>query len=134
MQGRQSACSPEAPAKPVPRPRRGAPTLLIGPGDELFPSREGYNQLATNLAFSRPGKPPQVVVVTSPLPGEGKSTVAMNLAVTLAQSGTRVLLVDADLRRGVMAAALEIGPGTGPGGDYLRIGAAVRGSARASGQ
>ena len=78
---------------------------MIGPGDELFPSREGYNQLATNLAFSRPGKPPQVVVVTSPLPGEGKSTVAMNLAVTLAQSGPRVLLIDADLRRGVMAAA-----------------------------
>ena len=110
MQGRQSACRVPrgAPPKPVPRPRRGAPTLLIGPGDELFPSREGYNQLATNLAFSRPGKPPQVVVVTSPLPGEGKSTVAMNLAVTLAQSGTRVLLVDADLRRGVMAAALGI--------------------------
>jgi capsular exopolysaccharide synthesis family protein len=74
----------------------------------MFPSREGYNQLATNLAFSRSGKPPQVVVVTSPLPGEGKSTVAMNLAVTLAQSGTRVLLIDADLRRGVMAAALGI--------------------------
>jgi len=100
--------TPTGPRKSIRRPPRGTPALLIGPGDELFPSREGYNQLATNLAFSRPGKPPQVVVVTSPLPGEGKSTVAMNLAVTLARSGSRVLLIDADLRRGVIAAALGI--------------------------
>jgi succinoglycan biosynthesis transport protein ExoP len=100
--------SPARPAKPLRSPSRSTPMLLIGPGEDLFPSREGYNQLATNLAFSRPGKPPQIMVVTSPLSGEGKTTVAVNLALTLAQGGTRVLLIDGDLRRGAVAAALGI--------------------------
>ncbi len=98
---------PRAPARrPGARPRRDVPALLIGPGSELFPSREGYNQLATNIAFSRRSGSPQVLVVTSPLPAEGKTTVAVNLAVTLAQGGAKVLLIDADLRRGAIASVL----------------------------
>ncbi len=63
---------------------------------------EAYRSLRTNLAFARPGTAVRVVVLTSPNPGEGKSTSAANLATSLAQQGVRCLLVDADLRRGAL--------------------------------
>jgi capsular exopolysaccharide synthesis family protein len=50
--------------------------------------------------FAQGERPRQVLLVTSPLPGDGKTTIACNLALTLALRGTKVLLVDADLRRG----------------------------------
>jgi len=59
--------------------------------------------LGTNLAFAARGDSPKVFTVTSPLPGEGKTTVAANLALTLARRGARVLLVDGDLRHGTIA-------------------------------
>lgn len=68
-----------------------------GPGD---PAAEAYRSLRTNLLFSRLDSPPRAVVFTSPMPGDGKSTTAANLALVLAQQGHRVLLVDADMRRG----------------------------------
>jgi receptor protein-tyrosine kinase len=52
------------------------------------------------VQFLDPDSPPQVLLVTSPSPGDGKSTTAANLAAALADSGQRVLLVDGDLRRG----------------------------------
>lgn len=55
--------------------------------------------IRTNLAFMSTDKPLRTLVVTSPGPSEGKSTLAISLAITLAQSGRRVLLVDTDLRR-----------------------------------
>jgi capsular exopolysaccharide synthesis family protein len=62
---------------------------------------ESYRNLRSALLFSATdGKRPRILLVTSAMPGEGKSTVAANLARTLAVSGSRVLLVDADLRRG----------------------------------
>jgi capsular exopolysaccharide synthesis family protein len=74
---------------------------------------EAYRSLRTNLLFSRLDEPPKVVVFTSPMPGDGKSTTAMNLALVLAQQGNRILLVDADMRRGrlheVLATAREPG-------------------------
>ncbi len=60
---------------------------------------EGLRSLRTALLLSRSGRPPQVVLVTSCLEGEGKTTLALNLAALLAQGGSRVLLVDADLRK-----------------------------------
>ncbi len=62
------------------------------------PIAEAYRVLRTNLEFTGSGGPHRAVLVTSALPGEGKSTTAANLAITLAQSGRRVILVDADLR------------------------------------
>ncbi len=63
------------------------------------PIAEAFRLLRTNLEFSGAGKPLQVLLVSSAGPGEGKSTVACNLAAVLAQSGKHVVLVDADLRR-----------------------------------
>ncbi|OGU02612.1 MAG: hypothetical protein A2W29_10630 [Gemmatimonadetes bacterium RBG_16_66_8] len=67
------------------------------PHDE--PSAEAFRALRTNVTFVGAERPLQLISVTSPGPGEGKSTTAANLAVALAQSGQRTLLVDADLRR-----------------------------------
>jgi capsular exopolysaccharide synthesis family protein len=61
---------------------------------------EAFRALRTSIAFSRPGTPPRLLVVTSPTPGDGKSTSSANLAVTMAHQGHRCILLDADLRRG----------------------------------
>ncbi|PFG33187.1 polysaccharide biosynthesis tyrosine autokinase [Sanguibacter antarcticus] len=60
---------------------------------------EAFRRLRTNLQFLDVDGRPGTIVVTSSLPGEGKSTTAINLAMTLADAGSRVVLVDADLRR-----------------------------------
>ncbi|MGZ4820273.1 MAG: GumC family protein [Terriglobales bacterium] len=62
-------------------------------------SAEAYRALRTSLLLSGSGTPPKVVVITSPLPQEGKTSTAINTAVVLTQTGARVLLVDCDLRR-----------------------------------
>jgi len=63
------------------------------------PIVESYRALRTNVTFVGAEKPLQFIAVTSPGPREGKSTTAINLALTLAQSGRRTILVDGDLRR-----------------------------------
>jgi polysaccharide biosynthesis transport protein len=60
---------------------------------------EAYRALRTSILLSSFGAPPKVILVTSPLPQEGKTTISANSALVLAQRGSRVLLLDADLRR-----------------------------------
>ncbi|MFN3190783.1 MAG: polysaccharide biosynthesis tyrosine autokinase [Aureliella sp.] len=60
---------------------------------------EAYRSVRTGLYFSQNGQNLKVIQVTSPVPGDGKSTLSSNLAVSMAQSGRRVLLIDADFRR-----------------------------------
>ena len=62
------------------------------------PLAESYRRLRTNLQFVDASSPLRSLVVTSSVPGEGKSTTAVNLALVMAETGSRVLLVDADLR------------------------------------
>ncbi|MGA3351252.1 MAG: polysaccharide biosynthesis tyrosine autokinase, partial [Candidatus Sulfotelmatobacter sp.] len=62
-------------------------------------SAEAFRALRTSLLLSSPGAPPQVMMVTSGMMQEGKSFIALNLAVVLAQTGQKTLLVDADMRR-----------------------------------
>jgi Mrp family chromosome partitioning ATPase len=63
------------------------------------PSAEAFKVVRANLDLSRRNPGVRTIMVTSPRSGEGKSMVASNLAISLAQVGRRVLLVDADLRR-----------------------------------
>ena len=62
-------------------------------------SAEAYRSLRTSILLSAIGATPKILLVTSPLPQEGKTTISANIALILAQCGSRVLLVDADLRR-----------------------------------
>lgn len=76
--------------------------------DPQSPVSEAYRSLRTNIAFARADRAPRTLVFTSPNPGEGKSTSAVNLVTTLAQQGLRCLLVDADMRRGVLHEVLRV--------------------------
>jgi len=69
---------------------------------------ENYRQLRANLQFANVDQHPRVIAVTSSIPGEGKTTVAINLASTLAEAGFTVCLVDADLRRPTIAKVLGL--------------------------
>jgi succinoglycan biosynthesis transport protein ExoP len=74
---------------------------------------ESYRALRTSLLLSNIGAPPKVIMVTSALPQEGKTTTSINTAVVLAQKGVRVLLIDADLRRPSIHKTLGMGPHSG---------------------
>jgi capsular exopolysaccharide synthesis family protein len=80
------------------------------------PITENYRLIRTNLQHARgPAGAPQIIMLTSPEPGDGKTTTAVNLAITMALSGRRVLLVDGDMRRPTVhkVLGLERGPGLG---------------------
>jgi polysaccharide biosynthesis transport protein len=76
----------------------GAGTLITI-DERHSPMAEAYRHLRTSLLFSSAGKPPQTILVTSSQPSEGKTTTAINAAITLAQSDVDVVIVDCDLRR-----------------------------------
>ncbi len=69
---------------------------------------EAFRTLRTSVLLSTAERPPQVLLITSAQPSEGKTATSLNLAFTLAQKGSRVLLVDADLRRPGLAKALGL--------------------------
>jgi len=74
---------------------------------------ESYRQMRTNLQFARGGSPARSLLLTSPTPGDGKSTTVSNLAVAFAQTGKRVLLIDADLRRPMLHSIFRVEQGVG---------------------
>lgn len=81
--------------------------LLVGPAARSIRA-EAFRQLRTNLQFVDVGNPVHVLVVTSSLPNEGKSTTAANLAILYAETGRRVLLIEADMRKGRIAQYLGL--------------------------
>ncbi len=81
---------------------------LVTRNDVGNPVSEAYRAFRTNITFLDLDNPPQILVLTSPGPSEGKSTSAANLAITLAQQSTRALLVDCDLRRGIVHRVFEV--------------------------
>ena len=84
---------------------------LISPETEEY-----YNAIRTNILFS--GKDLKVIAVTSTKDNEGKSTVAMNIAASLAALGKRTLLIDADTRNSVFVGRMKIRSKVVGGGSY----------------
>ena len=74
---------------------------------------EAFRSVRTSILLSRPDNPRRVFMVTSALPGEGKSFSSLHLSSVLAQSGGKVLLVDADLRRGTLSRNIQMSSMTG---------------------
>jgi capsular exopolysaccharide synthesis family protein len=84
---------------------RSAPRTLVAASS---PAAESYHTLATSLRFSSIGKEKRTILVTSSSGGEGKTTVTANLAAVLAESGLRVVVVSADLRRPMLGELLGV--------------------------
>jgi succinoglycan biosynthesis transport protein ExoP len=74
----------------------------------LSPIVEAYRMLRTSVLLSNAGAPPKTILITSSQPGEGKTTTAVNTAISLSQLGASVLLIDADLRRPAVHTAFKI--------------------------
>jgi capsular exopolysaccharide synthesis family protein len=91
-----------------------APIAVDSPreGDRTH-SAEAFRKLRTNLQFMNVDHPPRVIVMTSPQPGDGKSTIAANLAVAIAASDQPVVLIDGDLRRPSVADSFGLVEGAG---------------------
>jgi non-specific protein-tyrosine kinase len=89
-----------------------APTYEAGPGlGQDF--REPFRILRTNIELECLDNPPRTIVVSSAVPGEGKSTVVRNLALALREAGLRVVVVDLDLRNPALPGKLDIQPRAG---------------------
>ncbi len=90
------------PAAPTPSSRGQSPAFA-----------EALRELRTNLTFLDVDNPPRVIVVTSSVSGEGKSTIAANLASAISAGGEQVIVVDGDLRHPSMAKIFDVIPGIG---------------------
>ncbi|HWN93123.1 MAG TPA: CpsD/CapB family tyrosine-protein kinase, partial [Verrucomicrobiae bacterium] len=77
----------------------GTPTALVTETAPKSAAAEAYRTLRTNIQFAGLDRPCKTIVITSATPAEGKTTTAANFAAVCAQSGSRVLLVDGDLRK-----------------------------------
>ena len=86
---------------------------LITDSSFPFAAKEAYNSLRTNLLYALSPTNGKIVAVTSSNAGEGKSTVSINLALTMASANVKVLLIDADLRRPTVHKKLGLSNSTG---------------------
>ena len=91
---------------PVDKPRRTTPAISFANDNSRI--AESFRKLRTNLSFLAVDNPPRVIVVTSSIPNEGKTTTAINLALALAEADNNVLLVDGDMRRSMVQEYLKL--------------------------
>jgi receptor protein-tyrosine kinase len=91
---------------PLDKDRRKDPGISFV--NDHSPIAEAFRELRTNLQFLEVDDPPRVLVITSSLPGEGKSTTAINIALALAEGGNDVVIVDGDMRRPKLAEYLDL--------------------------
>ncbi|OZC50989.1 protein tyrosine kinase [Rhodococcus sp. WWJCD1] len=92
----------------IPYAKKVRDTAAIDFGRSTAPVAEAYRELRMNLKFLAVDNPPRLLLITSSIAGEGKSVTAVNLALSLAEVGNRVVLVDADLRRPRISEYLDI--------------------------
>src|SRR5690606_16280529 len=102
----------------APRPSPLAPSApataeLVMLDSQQTAAAEAYRVLRTNLQFAAVAHPVRALVITSPLPSEGKSVVSANLALAVAQAGFRVALLDCDLHRPRQHRIFGLGNGLG---------------------
>ena len=91
---------------PLDKDRRKEPAITFENNNS--PIAEAFRKLRTNLQFLAVDNPPRVIVVTSSVPNEGKSTTATNIALALAEAGNEVVLVDGDMRRPMLDKYLNL--------------------------
>ena len=88
-------------------------SCVVTQHDPKSPVAEAYRSLRTNFQFATLRKPSKTIMVTSALPGEGKTTTAVNFAVSMSDLGKRVVIVDTDLRQPNVHRALRMKRGPG---------------------
>jgi capsular exopolysaccharide synthesis family protein len=93
----------------IPKEKTKGRVTLLQPDDARHVFAESYRNVRSSIFFMPyDGPRPKTLLITSSVPNEGKSTVASNLAITMALSGARTLLIDGDLRRGALREAFGI--------------------------
>ncbi len=91
---------------PLDKERRKQPAIAFDSDNSMI--AEAFRKVRTNLQFLAVDNPPRVIVVTSSMPHEGKSTTAINIALALAEAEHNVVLVDGDMRRPMLAKYLDL--------------------------
>ncbi len=86
---------------------------LLLDADARSPLAEAYRHLRTSVLLSTAGRPPKTLLITSSVPSEGKTTTAINTAISLAQTGAKVLVIDADMRRPRLHGLFDMEKGQG---------------------
>src|SRR5262249_1330408 len=98
------------PVLDVPRSLQPARLMAV---DGRSVAAEAYRTLRTSVLLSAAGSPPKIILVTSGRPGEGKTTTTCNVAISLAQLGASVLIVDCDLRKPAVHRVFDVGNNPG---------------------
>ncbi|MBA3962721.1 MAG: polysaccharide biosynthesis tyrosine autokinase [Chthoniobacterales bacterium] len=93
----------------IPKEKTKGKVTLLQPDDARHIFAESYRNVRSSIFFMPyEGPRPKTLLITSAVPNEGKSTISANLAITMALSGAKTLLIDGDLRRGALRDAFEI--------------------------